>query len=135
MESENFVVCVCDCDYEIETKAPHRIRRINGNRFIAENIKNTNGYIYCSLNRKKYYKHRIIALQFIENNDPENKTQIDHISHDRTDFRINNLRWVSSSENLKNKSSDHGKDFEYFDEINEDSVEVREYNNHQLEDY
>ena len=134
MTSENFVVCVCNCDYEIETESPHRIRRINGNRFIAEGIDSSNGYVYCYLNGKKYYKHRIIALQFVPNDDPENKIQIDHINRVKTDNRIENLRWVSSSENLKNRSS-YRKDFEYFDEINEDSIEVREYAGHQFEDY
>ena len=131
----SFVTCVVDADYEIEIEYPHRIRRIGCDRFIAENINNTNGYIYCKLNGKKYLKHRIIAQQFIPNDDPVNKTQVDHINRVKTDNRIENLRWVSSSENLKNKSSYFGKDFEYFDEINEDSMEVREYNNHQFEDY
>ena len=133
MESENFVVCVCDRDYEIETKAPHRIRRINKDRFIAESIDSSNGYIQCKLNGKKYLKHRIIAKQFIPN--PENKTQVDHINRVKTDNRIENLRWVSSSENNSNKKSYNGVNVEYFDEINEDSMEVREYNNYQFEDY
>ena len=135
MTSENFVVCVVDADYEIQKKFPFQIRRRSNKRIIAEHVDETRGgYIYCRLNRKRYAKHRIIALQFVPNDDPVNKTQVDHINRDRTDYRIDNLRWVSSSENNSNKSS-HGRDFEYFDEINEDSMEVREYAGHQFEDY
>ena len=129
----SFVTCVCDCDYEIFTEFPFQIRRKSNKRIIAESINNTNGYVQCKLNGKQRYKHRIIAQQFIPN--PENKPFIDHINRIRTDNRINNLRWVSVSENNSNKSSHLGKDFEFYDEINEDSMEVREYAGHQLEDY
>ena len=129
----SFVTCVVDADYQIFTEFPFQIRRKSNKRIIAENINNTKWYICCYLNRKQYLKHRIIAQQFIPN--PENKPFIDHINRIKTDNRIENLRWVFASENSKNKSSDHGKDFEYFDEINEDSMEVREYAGHQLEDY
>ncbi|MBQ4299131.1 MAG: HNH endonuclease, partial [Bacteroidales bacterium] len=37
-------------------------------------------------------------IQFIENDDPENKTVIDHIDHIKTNNLISNLRWVSQSE-------------------------------------
>lgn len=44
--------------------------------------------------------HRVIALTWIEN--PDNLPQIDHINHDVTDNRIENLRWVSAKENAAN---------------------------------
>ena len=44
--------------------------------------------------------HRLIAEAFIPN--PENKPEVDHINCDRKDFRIENLRWVSSKENSNN---------------------------------
>lgn len=44
--------------------------------------------------------HRLVAQAFIPN--PENKPQVDHINTDRTDFRIENLRWVTFEENLQN---------------------------------
>jgi len=46
--------------------------------------------------------HVLVAQVFIPN--PENKTYVDHINHDRHDNRVENLRWVTQSENLQNKS-------------------------------
>ena len=58
---------------------------------------------------KNYFTiHRLVAQTFIPN--PENKPCIDHINGDRSDNRVENLRWVTQEENQnfplakKNKS-------------------------------
>jgi hypothetical protein len=44
--------------------------------------------------------HRLIASAFIAN--PENKPFVDHINGDRSDNRIENLRWATNLENTFN---------------------------------
>ena len=47
--------------------------------------------------------HRLIADAFIPN--PEKKRFVDHINTDRTDNSLDNLRWVTCSENVNNPNS------------------------------
>ena len=57
------------------------------------------GYEIVSLSGKPYMFHRIIAIVFIPN--PLNKKEINHINGIKNDNRIENLEWVTRSENVK----------------------------------
>ena len=130
----SWVECVVDSDYEIYTDFPYYIRKKSNKHIISENIHST-GYVRTTLHREKYLKHRIVALQFIPN--PNNFPEVDHINHDRSDYHIENLRWVSSSQNKQNQGQMRNKLFEYFDEIpadEDDIIEVRDYGEHEFED-
>ena len=48
---------------------------------------------------KALYMHRLVAMSFIEN--PLCKKQVNHIDGDKSNNRINNLEWVTASENEK----------------------------------
>lgn len=60
------------------------------------------GYKCISLDKKKYYCHRL-AWFYIYNKWPE--YEIDHINGDKSDNRIANLRDVPHSTNLQNRNS------------------------------
>lgn len=68
--------------------------------------KTMSGKDYCRVrigSDKKAYVHVLVAETFIENQD--HKTQVDHKNRIRTDNRVQNLRWVTPSENSRNTSS------------------------------
>lgn len=60
-----------------------------------------NGYIVVSVDDKLHYAHRIIWE--MKNGKIENGMQIDHINHDRSDNRIENLRVVDNQVNHTNR--------------------------------
>ena len=131
-EQPEWINCVIDDDYEIDTAYPYTIRRKSNHYVVSEHYHN--GYLRLSLNAKKHFKHDVVARQFIPNDDPEHKTQVDHINHVRSDNHISNLRWVSSSTNNRNRTSYKGRTVEYLDELSDEAFEVDEYNHHQFED-
>lgn len=49
---------------------------------------------------KGFRVHRLVAEAFIEN--PDNKSCVDHINTDKLDNNVENLRWVTNSENMSN---------------------------------
>lgn len=53
-------------------------------------------------NKRKCLKiHRLVADTFVYNDDPTNKTTVNHIDGDRNNNKADNLEWVSYSENEK----------------------------------
>lgn len=82
-----------------------RIRNGNNTRrnYVAGSIKGTNyGYRRVHIKGKIYQEHRIIMMLCF-GHIPEN-AEIDHINHVRDDNRLCNLRFVTGSENSRNKS-------------------------------
>lgn len=78
-------------------------QRIVRSRIRKQSI-NHKGYLYVRLyngiKRKNVLVHRALMEAFVPN--PENKPFIDHINTIKTDNRLENLRWVTSSENTRN---------------------------------
>lgn len=65
-----------------------------------------NGAGYCDVRlckggiQKTHSVHRLIALAFVPNDDPEVKTTVDHIDEDKTNNRADNLQWLSLTDNI-----------------------------------
>ena len=65
--------------------------------------KYTKGYCVVRIEGKNRKVHRLIAETFIPR--IEGKTQVDHINRVKDDNRVENLRWVNNSENVRNSST------------------------------
>jgi hypothetical protein len=116
------------------------------NYLISKNgeIKNKYGRLLkCDINNKGYRTirlckngkkihttlHRLIAIAFIDN--PYNFSCIDHINGNKLDNRIENIRWVSHSQNNQNRILRTGRTGErniILNKFNKFDVEIRYQN-------
>ena len=93
------------------------------------------GYIYVQLygenHTKKYFTHRLVALAFIPN--LENKPSVNHINGIKHDNRVENLEWVTHSENTKHAFNTnlikikHGEDSNNSKLTEKQVLEIRKY--------
>lgn len=82
-----------------------RIRNSTTGRILKPSV-STAGYLNVTLSKngkiKNHAIHKLVAKEFIEN--PDGKICADHIDRNKLNNHVENLRWVSSSENNRNRS-------------------------------
>lgn len=89
---------------------------ISGVRYEVSNIgkvykdgvllkQNTNADNYLVIGVKHINRnvgvHRFVAMAFVDNDDPTNKTEVNHIDFNRQNNTYNNLEWLSHADNVK----------------------------------
>ena len=88
----------------ISVMTSHEYPRINLPSKFVTNPRyrsNTNGSVIWVL-------HRILAYCFLPNDDPNVKKNIDHINEEKYDYRLENLQWITASENMAKRTKTKG---------------------------
>lgn len=79
-----------------------KVRNVENGRELKQTLHHS-GYLYVGLRKnhktKLFFVHRLVAQAFIEN--PNNYDTVDHLNGIKTDNRVENLRWLSRSENAR----------------------------------
>ena len=134
---QEFVVLKFDNRYEISTTEPWNIRRIGQQNCKQQSVSNS-GYLHLHLGAENNTQlvHRLVANQFIDNDDPNTKTQVDHINRNKLDNSIKNLRWVTPKENYANSNRPKNlQPNEYLDKLPADAELIEEYNGYEFDRY
>jgi len=90
------------------------------NNIIRGEINNA-GYRRVKLAGKRYFVHRLVAEQYIPN--PHDKPTVNHKNGNKLDNRVENLEWMTHSENqqhstqvLGNRKGEKNGNFKHSDE-------------------
>lgn len=84
-----------------------RIPRIKKYKKLVPNVhEDRDGYLHVNVITDDGIQsdkaiHRLVALAFIPNDDPEHKTCVNHKDSNRKNNRVDNLEWVSPRENVR----------------------------------
>ena len=81
-------------EYYISNKGRFR----KGKELRSTNVDNE-GYCRCYIDGKTFKVHRLVAQAFIPN--PDNLPVVDHINCNKSDNRVENLRWITVSGNTQ----------------------------------
>lgn len=108
MSEEIWRECVFDNRYKVSSQG----RVIGQKKTILAANANSHGYRTINLRSKKkvltYAVHRMVAMTFLEN--PLGLSDVNHINMNRADNRVENLEWVTRSQNILKSRRDFNVD-------------------------
>ena len=88
-----------ETDYSVSTEG--EVRKDTTNYILSQSSQQDYKFVGLIINgkQKRMRVHRMVALTFIDN--PDNKPYVNHINGNRSDNNVDNLEWVTPSENTQ----------------------------------
>ena len=104
----------------------------NTGNYLKGQVNHKNGYLSYNLTlldgrKKRSYAHRLVAIAYIENK--YNKKEVNHIDGNKLNNCMDNLEWVSSSENKQHALENELRKFDHVFCFSKDKKLVAEYLN------
>lgn len=84
-----------------------RVRNDNTNHILLQHMTSTSKRWYVNIKNKSYNVARLVGFAFLDK--PIDKNYINHIDGNKLNNRVDNLEWVTKSENEKHAFANHLK--------------------------
>ena len=96
---KKFIYEGIETDYSVSTEG--EVRKDTTNYILSQSSYQDYKFVTLLINgqQKRMRVHRMVAMTFIEN--PDNKPYVNHINGIRYDNNVENLEWVTQSENIQ----------------------------------
>ncbi len=96
---KKFIYEGIETDYSVSTEG--EVRKDTTNYILLQSSQQDYKFVTLLINgqQKRMRVHRMVAMTFIEN--PDNKPYVNHINGIRYDNNVENLEWVTQSENIQ----------------------------------
>ena len=95
LEGEEWKTLFFNNNYEVSNLGRLRNKKT---KVIAKGTIKKNGYVVVSVDNQNYRLHRLVLQTWCPNENYEELT-VDHINGNRSDNRLENLRWATQEEN------------------------------------
>lgn len=96
---KKFIYEGIETDYSVSTEG--EVRKDTTNYILSQSSQQDYKFVTLLINgqQKRMRVHRMVAMTFIEN--PDNKPYVNHINGIRYDNNVENLEWITQSENIQ----------------------------------
>lgn len=90
-------------EYNYKISSDGQIKHLHSQRILKPYPRK--GYLSCTLSKngikKSYSIHRLVAKKYIINDDPTNKTLVNHKDGNKKNNKVENLEWVTAQKNVE----------------------------------
>jgi hypothetical protein len=122
----NWVVLKKHSNYKMCGTYPYPILEISKPHRVLPEWLDSKGYVHVMIGGRPCLKHRLVAIQWVENPNSSQYKIVDHKNNDPSYYHVDNLQWVEFSLNSLNRYGYRGEWYLYLQCLPRGTVRVCE---------